>query len=100
MALVVQTKVKGTMRWSIHTFEQPGDELPVHTHPDGRGHLTVVTAGEFMLLGAMEGQTAKAGDVLYWDAGVAHGMRALSPNAQFVNSRPALPSDDRIRKPD
>lgn len=68
-------------------FDSAGDELPVHLHPPGDNHLSVVAVGEFELLGnnSLAGQTRGPGSVILWNEGESHGYRATKAGSVVVN---------------
>ena len=86
MALLSDIKTVGKLQMTVYHYEQPGDELQVHTHTVENNHITIIGQGSFRVTGAaaIRGTILKPGTVVDWPAGQEHGFVALEPNSRMI----------------
>jgi quercetin dioxygenase-like cupin family protein len=75
---------------TVYHFPQPGDELPLHTHPPGdHCHISVVLAGSFEYTQGSTVRTVKQDDheIIDVPSGVLHGFKALEADCVVLNIR-------------
>jgi quercetin dioxygenase-like cupin family protein len=77
----------GTLHMTIHDFAEVGDELPLHSHPDGLSHVSFVNRGSFRSFGDGWERTMKPGDMVLFAPDQQHGFTALEPNSRLTNIR-------------
>ena len=78
--------VEGVIWGSTYTFENVGDELPVHVHDEDTNHITIVAKGSVRCKGRpeIEGKVLGPGTVIDWKVGLPHGFDALEPDTKMV----------------
>jgi quercetin dioxygenase-like cupin family protein len=80
----------GIIGGTIFTFENVGDELPLHQHSDSDNHLTIVAFGKVECFGNPDDpvvlmEAKEGGAIFSFKPDQPHGFRALSPGATIVN---------------
>lgn len=78
-------KISGKSLGSVYTFENIGDELPLHTHTEETNHYTIVASGSIECLGSSKGKILKSPEAIAWKVGTPHGFKALEPNTVVYN---------------
>src|SRR4029077_17837798 len=70
----------------IHTYEQVGDMLPLHTHDATTNHISIVLKGSFRCFGnpRIEGKVLGPGALEDWPQGEPHGFEALEAGSQML----------------
>ena len=79
----------GNLVGTVYTYDQPGDELPVHVHDETSNHITIVMAGAFRCTGnsRIEGKILRVGQVVAWPINEPHGFVALEANSRMLQIR-------------
>lgn len=70
-------------------FPKAGGMIPAHTHPFA--HDSVIVSGTVVVTGDREGRNGiplTADDVVFFDAGVEHSIRALTDGAIVIHTYP------------
>jgi quercetin dioxygenase-like cupin family protein len=83
--LQLKTLQLGKLNGTVYDFPEINDTLAMHKHTETDVHITIVARGSFRVHGEGYDMTAKAGDVLDWDANQLHEFIALEPNSRIVN---------------
>ncbi len=91
MSLISRAVETGILRTTIYDFPETGDELPMHAHPAGQCHITIISRGRFKVFGhwGENGELVEiekgAGAYLVWKPEQTHGLIALEPNSRIHN---------------
>jgi len=81
----IEPKTFGTLHGSLYSFEEAGDKLPMHNHPEEDTHITFILDGSFKVIGSDWEMVSKSGQFIDWQSGQAHELIALEPNSRFLN---------------
>lgn len=90
MLTLKQFTANGT-RYKHYTFGNQGDELVLHRHT--YDHLTIVVHGEVTVFDLEKETKLTAPDVIQFEAGRDHGVRAVTPGAVILNVNDASARD-------
>jgi len=73
----------GKLFITIEDLEEVGDMVPLHTHPEGEAHISIVARG-----GAeINDLTVEAGGIIKFVPDEPHRIKALVPNTRVINIR-------------
>lgn len=71
----------------IYVFEKEGDIVPMHTHPEGQEHITIVVCGKIKVNGDSWNNEYSENQVIDFPANQAHEFIALEDDTRIVNIR-------------
>lgn len=69
----------------VYDFDSVGDVLPMHSHPEGQVHISIIARGKFKATGDGWEMEMSLGEIYDWEAEQAHEFVALEPNSRMVN---------------
>jgi quercetin dioxygenase-like cupin family protein len=75
----------GKLTGVVYLFEKTNDILERHFHPEGAGHITVVSSGSVKIIGDGWEKEIKIGNVIDLPDDQAHEIIALEDNTKIVN---------------
>ncbi len=78
--------ISGALKGTVFTYENKGDDLPIHKHTEEDNHITIIMNGSFKCIGnhLIEGRILKTGSVIDWPAGEPHGFVALEDDSRML----------------
>ncbi len=86
--LSVKPFTSGDLSGSIYDFPEVGDVLPMHFHPAGEGHLTMVMIGPIRAHSTNGwDQVLESGRVIDWMPNDPHEFVAMVAGARMTNIR-------------
>jgi quercetin dioxygenase-like cupin family protein len=85
MSLHNQIHTVGRLQFNIYDFEKIGDVLPMHSHPEGQTHISIVSRGSFKVHGPDYEGIHSEGAVIDFEPEQAHEFTALEDNSRVIN---------------
>lgn len=83
--------VEGSLRGTIYDFREAGDAIPAHIHGESDAHISIVTAGRFVIRGRDEPDgewwqvELKPKGIIAFPPGQEHSIAALEAGAQLIS---------------
>ena len=92
--LVPEIKKLGQLQTTSYTFENVGDVLPMHNHPELAAHITIVARGSFVMRGAGWKKNVDCGALIDFPYDTWHEFESIEANSKLVNVTKHIGDDD------